>query len=132
MDTRRMRASTGHFPGVLQNNVFRSDPVLDYDETGNFFYLSLLVNTFCGDIWRSTNGGQTWTERSPDGAAHSGDKEWFTVDQNPDQHGSRLPVSVLDRVLACDSEDSAAPPMAGQHGRVRLTFLMRLSGEHSM
>src|SRR6266699_2452683 len=60
------------FPGVLQNNVFRSDPVTNSDDTGNFFYLSLLVDTFCGDIWRSTNGGQTWTERSPDGGAHSG------------------------------------------------------------
>src|ERR1700724_2914671 len=29
------------FPGVLQNNVFRSDPVTKSDETGNFFYLSL-------------------------------------------------------------------------------------------
>ncbi len=37
------------FPGVLQNNVFRSDPVLNSDETGNFFYLSLLVNTY---LWR--------------------------------------------------------------------------------
>ena len=48
---------TWHFPGVLQNGVFRSDPVTNSDETGTFFYLSLLVNTFCGDIWRSTNGG---------------------------------------------------------------------------
>src|SRR5215467_1165505 len=29
------------FPGVLQNNVFRSDPVTKSDEAGNFFYLSL-------------------------------------------------------------------------------------------
>src|SRR4029077_16687 len=28
------------FPGVLQNNVFRSAPVTKSDETGNFFYLS--------------------------------------------------------------------------------------------
>ena len=25
------------FPGVLENNVFRSDPVLDSDDTGTFF-----------------------------------------------------------------------------------------------
>src|SRR4029077_16999935 len=49
---------TWHFPGVLENQVFRSDPVTNSDETGTFFYLSLLVNNFCGDIWRSTNGGQ--------------------------------------------------------------------------
>src|SRR6202163_600960 len=29
------------FPGVLENNVFRSDPVLNSNETGKFFYLSL-------------------------------------------------------------------------------------------
>ena len=28
---------TWTFPGVLQNNVFRSDPVTQSDETGNFF-----------------------------------------------------------------------------------------------
>src|ERR1700680_3722357 len=55
------------FPGVLQNNVFRSDPVTNADETGSFFYLSLLVNTYCGDIWRSMNGGQCGTEGDPDG-----------------------------------------------------------------
>src|SRR5437588_6903828 len=29
------------FPGVLENNVFRSDPVLGCDDTGRFLYLSL-------------------------------------------------------------------------------------------
>ena len=38
------------FPGVLQNNVFRSDPVTDSDETGTFFYLSLL-QTFCEKMY---------------------------------------------------------------------------------
>ena len=89
---------TWQFPGVLQNQVFRSDPVTNADETGTFFYLSLLVNNFCGDIWRSTNGGQTWALRSPNGGAHSGDKEWFTIDKTPDQHGSRFPVPFLDRI----------------------------------
>jgi hypothetical protein len=72
------------FPGVLQNSVFRSDPVTKSDETGNFFYLSLQSTQqqsfFCDDVWRSTNGGQTFTEQSPDEAGHGGDKEWFTID----------------------------------------------------
>jgi hypothetical protein len=72
------------FPGVLQNNVFRSDPVTKSDEAGNFFYLSLQSTQsesfFCDDVWRSTNGGQTFTEQSPDEAGHGGDKEWFTID----------------------------------------------------
>ena len=43
-------------PGVLENNVFRSDPVLNSDAIGRFFYLSLLQNFF-DDLWRSISGG---------------------------------------------------------------------------
>src|SRR6516225_1812746 len=68
------------FPGVLENNIFRSDPVLNSNETGTFFYLSLL-SSFCDNIWRSINGGQSWTELQADGAAGGGDKEWFTIDK---------------------------------------------------
>ena len=75
------------FPGVLENNVFRSDPVLNSNETGTFFYLSLL-QTFCDNIYRSTNGGQSWLELQPDGNAGAGDKEWFTIDKtNGTGHG---------------------------------------------
>src|SRR6266699_4887307 len=75
------------FPGVLQNNVFRSDPVTNSDETGTFFYLSLL-QTFCENMYRSTNGGQSWTELQADGLADGGDKEWFTIDTtNGPGHG---------------------------------------------
>jgi hypothetical protein len=73
------------FPGVLQNGVFRSDPVTQSNEVGNFFYLSLQsdqnLSFFCDDLWRSTNGGQSWVERSPDRGAGGGDKEWFTIDK---------------------------------------------------
>src|SRR5216110_1041543 len=80
------------FPGVLQNNVFRSDPVTKSDEVGQFFYLSLQSNQqqsfFCDDLWRSTNGGQTWVEQSPDRGGGGGDKEWFTIDKtNGPGHG---------------------------------------------
>ena len=72
------------FPGVLQNNVFRSDPVTKSDEIGQFFYLSLKSDMqqsfFCDDLWRSTNGGQTWTEQSPDRSA-GGDKQWLAIDK---------------------------------------------------
>jgi hypothetical protein len=82
---------TWTFPGVLQNNVFRSDPVTQSNEVGQFFYLSLQSDVqqsfFCDDLWRSTNGGQTWTEQSPDRSA-GGDKQWFTIDKtNGPGHG---------------------------------------------
>ena len=71
-------------PGVLQNNVFRSDPVLNSDTVGRFFYLSLLQNFF-DDLWRSVTGGQSWTSVGP---ADGGDKQWFTIDKtNSSGHG---------------------------------------------
>ena len=79
--------TTWTFPGVLQNNVFRSDPVLNSDEAGGFFYLSLESTTgppfgfFCDDVWGSLNGGQSWTLLPPRRGAHGGDKEWFTIDK---------------------------------------------------
>jgi uncharacterized repeat protein (TIGR01451 family) len=71
--------TTWTFPGVLQNNVFRSDPVLFADDTGRFFYNSLL-QSFFDDIWRSLNGGQTWTNLNAPGNATGGDKQWQTID----------------------------------------------------
>jgi len=66
------------FPGTLENFIFRSDPVLDSDSTGGFFYLSLL-ETFFDDIWRSLNGGQSFVRLAP---ATGGDKQWFTIDKS--------------------------------------------------
>ena len=68
------------FPGVLEPGVFRSDPVTNSDETGTFFYLSLL-ETFCENMYRSTNGGQSWTQLQPESLAGGGDKQWFTIDK---------------------------------------------------
>src|SRR6184192_201728 len=67
--------TTWTFPGVLENNVFRSDPVLYADDTGRFFYLSLL-QSFNVTLWRSLNGGQTFTNIAP---AKGGDKQWFVI-----------------------------------------------------
>jgi hypothetical protein len=84
--------TTWTFPGVLENNVFRSDPVTNSNEIGQFFYLSLQsdVNTsfFCDDLWRSTNGGQSWTLLSGERGGGGGDKQWFTIDKtNGPGHG---------------------------------------------
>jgi len=72
--------TTWTFPGVLEDNVFRSDPVLGSDEAGNFFYLSLL-ESFCENMYGSMDFGQTWTRLQPDGDAGGGDKQWFTIDK---------------------------------------------------
>jgi hypothetical protein len=71
--------STWTFPGVLENNVFRSDPVLVADDTGRFFYNSLL-QSFFDNIWRSQDSGQTWTNLQGAGNATGGDKQWHQID----------------------------------------------------
>ncbi len=68
--------ATWTFPGILENNVFRSDPVLASDSSGGFFYLSLM-QTFFDDMWRSLNGGVNFTRLA---SATGGDKQWFTID----------------------------------------------------
>jgi len=76
--------TTWTFPGVLESNVFRSDPVLICDDTGRFLYLSLL-QTFFDNVWRSLDSGQSWTNLGP---ATGGDKQWFTIDNtNSTGHG---------------------------------------------
>src|ERR1043166_1373708 len=79
--------ATWTFPGVLENNVFRSDPVLVADDTGRFFYNSLL-ETFFDNIWRSLDSGQNWTNLQGAGNATGGDKQWHAVDNtNSTGHG---------------------------------------------
>ena len=71
---------TWTFPGVIDPGIFRSDPVLDYDSSGNFYYNSLTydgVNYLC-KVYKSTNGGAIWDTGAD---AHGGDKQWMTIDR---------------------------------------------------
>ena len=65
------------FPGVLEPGVFRSDPVLDSDADGNFYYYSLRGDFFCFSF-KSTDGGRTWAGPTD---AFGGDKAWLTIDK---------------------------------------------------
>ena len=69
------------FPGVIEPGVFRSDPVLDYDAEGNFFYNSLyhdMADEFVCDVFKSTDGGATWDAGT---FAQGGDKQWMAIDR---------------------------------------------------
>lgn len=67
------------FPGVLEPGIFRSDPVLEYDSSGNFYYNSLTNSPdfFC-KVFISTNGGAAWNNGVD---AAGGDKQWMTIDR---------------------------------------------------
>jgi hypothetical protein len=68
---------TWTFPGVLNPGVFRSDPVLDFDADGNFYYNSLR-GTFACDVYKITDGGTDWGAPFP---AYGGDKQWMRLDK---------------------------------------------------
>ena len=69
--------SHGTFPGVLNPGVFRSDPVLDFDNDGNFYYNSL-QGTFECDVYKIDDGGVVWNSPVP---AKGGDKQWMRIDR---------------------------------------------------
>ncbi len=75
------------FPGVIQPGVFRSDPVLDTDAEGRFYYNSLASNSagFSTQVFRSTGDG-TWDAGT---FAWGGDKQWMTIDKSGGEgHGN--------------------------------------------
>ena len=65
------------FPGVLEPGVFRSDPVLDFDADGNFYYNSLQSGFSC-DVFQINDGGTIWEGPYPAGG---GDKQWMRMDR---------------------------------------------------
>ncbi len=73
---------TWTFPGVIEPGIFRSDPVLDIDADGNFYYNSLtnFPDYFC-KVFRSHTGGSAWDEGT---AAGGGDKQWMVIDRTTD------------------------------------------------
>jgi hypothetical protein len=71
---------TWTFPGVIEPGIFRSDPVLESDAEGNFYYNSLAVDPdyFC-DVFKSTTGGSAWGDKE---FAQGGDKQWMEIDKS--------------------------------------------------
>ena len=69
---------TWTFPGVLNPGVFRSDPVLDFDTEGNFYYNSLKSDFTC-DVYKIDDGGIDWADPV---SAFGGDKQWMRLDRS--------------------------------------------------
>lgn len=86
VDSNFRQAGNGHstdggatwtFPGVINPGIFRSDPVLDFDADGNFFYNSLTTGFTC-DVYTIDDGGTDWGAPV---SAHGGDKQWMRIDR---------------------------------------------------
>jgi hypothetical protein len=87
------------FPGVIQPGIFRSDPVLDYDSAGNFYYNSLTSSSafFCR-VFRSNDGGASW-DNGVDAAG--GDKQWMTIDRTSGEGSGNIYSSWTSSYSSC-------------------------------
>jgi hypothetical protein len=64
----------------IEQGIFRSDPVLDADTEGNFYYNSLSSSTgdFLCHVFKSEAGSNTWGTGV---FAQGGDKQWMAIDR---------------------------------------------------
>jgi hypothetical protein len=71
---------TWTFPGVVEPGVFRSDPVLDVDAEGIFYYNSLTTDwtDYWCHVFISTDSGVSWDSGT---YAWGGDKQWMGIDR---------------------------------------------------
>ena len=70
------------FPGVINQGIFRSDPVLGSDAEGTFYYNSLTVDdagAYSCNVFKNVNGEFIWDEGT---FAQGGDKQWMTIDKS--------------------------------------------------
>jgi hypothetical protein len=72
---------TWTFPGKIEAGIFRSDPVLDYDTAGTFYYNSLTSDgsNYTCKVFKSADGGANWNTGAD---AKGGDKQWMTIDRS--------------------------------------------------
>lgn len=69
------------FPGVIDPGVFRSDPVVDVDDEGVFYYNSLthdINNDFVCTVYQSPDEVVQWDQGT---YAYGGDKQWMCIDR---------------------------------------------------
>ena len=76
---------TWNYQEVFEPGVFRSDPVLQSDANGVFYYHSLLgglsasgQQQFEEYQWKSYDGGINWVDKT---YTYGGDKSWFAIDK---------------------------------------------------
>jgi hypothetical protein len=90
---------------IIDEGVFRSDPVLAADTEGNFYYNSLTANDqqteFSCQVFDSSDGGQTW---GPAVQAYGGDKQWMVCD-NTDSMGQNNLYANWNGVFSCCDGD---------------------------
>ena len=66
----------------IEPGIFRSDPVLESDADGNFYYNSLTADLDVNDFWchvYKMRSASSWWDNGT--YAYGGDKQWMTIDR---------------------------------------------------
>jgi hypothetical protein len=95
------KGATWTFPGVLTPGTFRSDPVIDVDALGVFYYQSL-KSDFTLDVFKSFDGGATWGAPVP---SFGGDKNWLAIDRSGGP-GNGFLYGIWQRFASCCGLDT--------------------------
>jgi hypothetical protein len=77
----------------VSTGTSQGDPVFAFDSLGRAFY-SVLLNGI--RIWRSTNGGTSWTNMGNAFSASNTDKQWLAADQTGGPFSNNLYMAYSD------------------------------------
>ena len=90
-------------PEVIDPGVFRSDPVLDFDKEGTFYYNSLTTvnGDYVCDVFSST-AYNDWDEGI---YAYGGDKQWMVVDRTDGPSQGNIYAQWKSYLSACPPGD---------------------------
>ncbi len=83
--------------GPLEPELFRSDPVLDTDSEGNFYYNSLTTSFNC-DVFKTS----TLTDWNNQVNAFGGDKQWMVIDKTTNLSNGQIYAFWAEPFTVCD------------------------------
>ena len=84
------------FNEPIEGGLFRSDPVLDTDNDGNFYYNSLSSDFYC-DVFK-TYDPTSWEDKT---YAHGGDKQWMAIDKTDQPSNGNIYAFWKEQFSAC-------------------------------
>jgi len=85
-----------NFTEPIEVGIFRSDPVLDTDSDGNFYYNSLSSGFFC-DVFK-TFDPTSWEDKT---YAYGGDKQWMVIDKTDQPSNGNIYAFWKKQYSAC-------------------------------
>ncbi len=86
------------FTEPIEGGVFRSDPVLDTDSEGNFYYNSLSSDFYC-DVFK-TYDPTSWENKV---YAYGGDKQWMVIDKTDQLSNGNVYAFWKEQFSACNN-----------------------------